>query len=308
MTGMDTSTETERIRAEATRWFVLLHENPADDAPRRQFETWRDADPRHAETYLRLQRLWGAAGHLPSMAKAPANATRRNIVAGGIVVTALAGGAARLALGPHPLADHTTGKGEVRRVALADGSTVQLSSSTALNTTFDAGRRFVELLAGEAFFELKEEARPFQVKAGSVMAMATDAAFAVSRRSGVGQVTVLERGVRLAAGTERLTLDEGRTARVEADGTVRTAPADMNQLAWRGRRLVFVAKPLEDVVSELNRWTSKRVVLLGEAVARRPVTLMIGIDEADDALARIAEVVPMRLMRLTSAVTVVLDA
>ena len=63
-------------------------------------------------------------------------------------------------------ADYHTGKGELRTVHLADGSTVELDASSAIGLDFTNSQRRVHLLAGSAVFDLSlihisEPTRPY---------------------------------------------------------------------------------------------------------------------------------------------------
>src|SRR3546814_13704016 len=65
------------------------------------------------------------------------------------------------------LHDLVTAIGEQRSATLADGSTVILSSGTALDVRFANGVRRATLARGEAFFEIRHDAaHPFTVDAG----------------------------------------------------------------------------------------------------------------------------------------------
>lgn len=302
--------EADRIREEATRWFVVLHETPADPSPRADFEWWLHADPRHADAYGRLQRLWGASGHVPSIVRSPepSLSRRKMLQSGALAAAGVAGllGAGRLVLGPHPLADHVTGTGERRTIALSDGSVVDLSAATALDIRFDAGQRRVELLAGEAFFQVApDRQRPFRVFAGGGSATALGTAFAVALGDERARITVTEHTVLVRGQSDQVRVTEGHAATFGAHGVGAVTSGDPGSLAWRDGRLAFVARPLGEVVAELNRWSRGTVIVTDKELARTPVTLMIGTEDADHAMEQIAAVIPMRLMRIADRVTLV---
>lgn len=61
-----------------------------------------------------------------------------------------------------------TRAGERTTVTLADGSTVSLNGATRLRVVYGDGQRRAELLAGQAFFDVRHDgARPFVVRAGA---------------------------------------------------------------------------------------------------------------------------------------------
>ena len=295
------------IMAEATRWFVTLHEEPSDLGVEPAFEAWRKADPRHAAAYARLQRLWGASGHLPALARpAPSldrRALLRNVAGAGVAVAVVAGGG-RLILGAHPFADHRTRTGERSTVILTDGSRIELSTATALTVDLSAQLRHIRLLEGEAWFQVAPDAsRPFVVEAAGGSTTALGTAFAVALHGGAAEVSVTEHAVRVVRSGEAR-VSEGQSLRYGPHGVGAVRTADPLALAWREGRLAFVNRPLGEVAAALDRWTGERTVVLDEALAARRVTLTLGTEDAGDGLRRLADATPMRITRLTSALTV----
>lgn len=297
------------VMAEATRWFVTLHEDPTDVQARPAFEVWRDADPRHAAAYARLQHLWGASGHLPSLARPAPTVGRRAVLQGAVgagAAVVLVAGAGRLFLGAHPFADHRTGAGERSTVILADGSRIELSTATALATDFSEGRRRIRLLEGEAWFQVAPDpSRPFVVEAAGGSTTALGTAFSVALNGEGAEVSVTEHAVRVIAGGGKARVSEGESLRYGANGPGRVQVADPSVLAWREGRLAFVNRPLGVVAATLDRWTGGRTVILDKAVADLPVTLTLGVDDAAQGLDRLAEVTPMGVTRLMPGLTVV---
>ena len=307
--GDDPLRRLDPIAAEATRWFVTLHEDATDLSLRPQFEAWRDADPRHGAAYARLQRLWGASGHLPSLAPTEQAMDRRSLMRGvlGVAGAALAiYGGARFALGPHPFADHSTGPGERRTVALADGSTVELSTASALSVKFDAKQRLIRLIDGEAFFQVRPDpARPFIVETQAGLVAALGTAFGVALDGKRASVSVAEHAVQVRSGraTTRVSAGQGLVFGRDASGPVHDV--DATSLAWRQGRLVFVSKPLGEVTQALDRWTPGRTLITDAGLAARPVTLMIDTADADQGVVHLAGALPMRVTRLTPLLTII---
>lgn len=294
--------------AEATRWFVTLHEEPSDRDLQPVFEAWRAADPRHATAYARLQRLWGAAGHLPVLARpAPLldrRALLRNVAGAGAAMAVVVGGG-RLLMGAHPFAAHRTKAGERSTVILADGSRIELSTATALTVDLSAQRRLIRLLEGEAWFQVAPDAsRPFVVEAAGGSTTALGTAFAVALHRDAVEVSVTEHAVRVVRGGEAR-VSEGQSLRYDPRGVGAVQAADPLALTWREGRLAFVNRPLSEVAAALDRWTGGRTVVLDAALAARRVTLTLGTENARDGVARLADVTPMRITRLTLGLIVV---
>ena len=111
-------------------------------------------------------------------------------VAASAVMVALAGGvwwqSAR-----YPL--YSTDIGERRSITLADGSTVDLNARSKLRVEFSKNERRVELLDGQALFQVaKDKNRPFIVASGEATVRAVGTQFDVYRKDSGTTVTVLE--------------------------------------------------------------------------------------------------------------------
>jgi transmembrane sensor len=111
-------------------------------------------------------------------------------VAASALLVALAGGvwwqSAR-----YPL--YSTDIGERRSITLADGSTVDLNARSKLRVEFSKNERRVELLDGQALFQVaKDKNRPFIVASGEARVRAVGTQFDVYRKDSGTTVTVLE--------------------------------------------------------------------------------------------------------------------
>ncbi|MCO3704983.1 FecR family protein [Pseudomonas aeruginosa] len=137
------------------------------------------------------------------------------------------------------LADHATGKGEVRILRLVDGSEVELDAQSAIDVAYDSRERRVRLLEGSAIFRAApragRETRPFVVESAGGSTRALGTRFLVSRNDdGSVQVGVLEHRVAVAlahprTGTVgRRELGEGESLRYSAEGGVE-APLGLNR-------------------------------------------------------------------------------
>lgn len=174
-------------------------------------------------------------------------------------------------------AHYASAVGQVREVALADGSRATLSSGTRLAVYLDRGQRRVVLEQGEALFEVaRDPARPFAVEAGGYRAVAVGTRYAVRREAGALRVVVTEGRVRLedlpGAGAPRPVslLPAGSVATAGGDGVlVRNLPVEEAQryLEWRDGFLVFDDTPLEQAAAEFNRFNLRRLELADPAVA-----------------------------------------
>ncbi len=191
-----------------------------------------------------------------------------------------------------PIVAHETAIGEAETVAFADGSTAQLNTASKIAVKFTRTERGVELVAGEAFFEVeKDQKRPFVVRTANAAITVTGTAFDVlssGNRSSVHVVTgVVDVTPRHGPSS---TLLAGDMIEIGADGRAsavkRFDPSIV--LAWRGGKARFRDEPLGEVVKSLNRYFSTPIVLDGEALAQLPVTGEFDIRDRDTAVRALA--------------------
>ncbi|MDT4331658.1 FecR family protein [Methylomonas sp. MED-D] len=193
-------------------------------------------------------------------------------------------------------ADYSTGKGEQRSVTLADGSRVMLNTATALAIHFDASTRRVELLAGEAFFDVaKNPQRPFVVTAAGSEVRAVGTAFAVKRQPEQTEVELVEGIVEIQdAGRkhqERLTA--GQSASIGANSiALKNAGQPDGMALWRAGYLQFDGLPLSDAIAQINQYRPGRVVLLDTALADKRISGLFRLDALDQAIASLKAAIP----------------
>ena len=127
-------------------------------------------------------------------------ASLRKVVLGPIGVIAIVCVAAYVVFGLPGIAVNSaarnlfaTGVGETRPVALADGSRILLDTRSRLRVDFTAGARDVELLEGQAHFEVaKDTHRPFRVRTRSAEVVAVGTMFDVATLPARTTVTLIE--------------------------------------------------------------------------------------------------------------------
>jgi transmembrane sensor len=296
----------------ALAWFVRLRDEQVTAGDRHAFEAWLHADPRHERAWRELEGIWGALDavapdHAPARERPVAMRFRfrlpplRRLAAAAMVLLGLAAGWQLVP--PGLLADHRSGIGERRTVALADGSQVELAPGSALDVAFSGGRRGVRLLAGEAFFTVAKEAgRPFVVEAGAGRVEVLGTAFDVKIRDEGGvAVVVTENIVAVSAnGREAVRVGEGEGVSYDGEGVSQPSRADLDLVgAWRQDQLVFHDAPLDAVVAELERYRRGHIQLVGAGLGSRRVTAVFDARNTDAALDTIAHSLGLRVLRAT---------
>jgi transmembrane sensor len=91
-------------------------------------------------------------------------------------------------------------------------------------------------------------------------------------------------------------LEQGQQTTFGRRGTARIVTVDANAISgWQRGVLIFNDRPLSEIVHELNRYRSGRLVLTNEALAKRSVSAVFDIARLD--------VVPAQ-MRVVAGATV----
>lgn len=199
-------------------------------------------------------------------------------------------------------ADYITDKGEVRTVHLADGSTVELDSASAIRLEYDGVQRRISLIQGSAIFDVApmvgEETRPFVVQSAGGQTRALGTRFVVEREADrQAWVGVLQHSVAVTlqaspqkGSTDRV-LKEGQAARYSAqEGIVPLDQFDVERAtSWRRGVLIFDRQPLAKVIEQLNQYRPGRVLLADSDLGEREVSGVFRLDMLDTALATLTQ-------------------
>ncbi|AKU51774.1 FecR domain-containing protein [Xanthomonas arboricola] len=181
---------------------------------------------------------------------------------------------------------HLTRIGEVLRLPLADGSAVTLNSGSEVVVEFSAARRQVQLLRGEALFDVaKDRQRPFVVMAAGAEVRAVGTSFSVRRRQDDAVKVVVREG------TVDVEADQRTPQRVTANMLAMVSPTRAVQvqplparrvqqlLVWREGMIAFDGDTLAQAAAEFARYNDMRILIDDPAVARRTV---VGLYSAND--------------------------
>lgn len=172
-----------------------------------------------------------------------------------------------------------TAKGDVRRVALPEGSAITLNTATLVEPAFDREARRVTLVQGEALFDVaRDPARPFTVVAAGTAVRAVGTSFTVrlhdDGKVGVivyeGIVEVSRDGLpplRLLAGSATVASPGQRLVPEPVPVAVRD-----RAIAWRNGRLDLAGLTLSGAAAEFARYADYRIVIADPEIAALEVT------------------------------------
>lgn len=289
----------------AALWVARLASDDATDADREACAIWRAADPAHAEAYAEMDAWRRTMGQVPDPRQ------RRPKTSPGLAVLAALGliGLLSWHLGviDRLRADDWTGVGEIRRTALADGSRVDLNTDTAIALRFTPEERGIELLRGEAVFDVvPDPQRPFVVRGNGVRARAVGTRFFVRADGATDSVGVAEGRVDVATDAGHVLLQAGELASQNATGSPVARAGDVARaMAWREGRLVFSGQRLSQVLAELGRYRHGRILLADAAVGERRFSGTLDPRDTDAALALLAATMGIRITPLTPLLVLV---
>lgn len=259
------------IENAAALWVVKTTSRELTKQESQEFERWIAASEQHQETYYRARQLWVLthSGNTVVTVKRKQSVWRYGKQS--LVATVL------LAIffsffwlyNHQSTADYYTKTGEIRQITLPDGSVVDLDSGTQISLAFDTDYRQVNLIEGRAYFTVAptnpRELRPFRVIAnnGAIQALGTE--FSIENRDSDVEVNVYQHSVQvsLLSGQSEV-VNQGYSTHYQQKIWPVTAVKNNHSSAWREGQIIFHQRALKDVISEINRYRNKPIILLSK--------------------------------------------
>lgn len=283
----------DSIDASAAEWVAREDRAPLTPAQEQALAAWLDGDPRRAGALLRARAValrsqsaaaLGQQYDPAAFGGAPARPSRRQMLSwgasGSLAMAAVVAGVGLAA----PQA-HATGRGEVRLVPLADGSTVMLNTQTRVRVRYDGQARRLRLQVGEAYFTVLDDRRPLVVEVGDRRIVARSGAFRVRKlKGGPLDVLVHQGRVEVRAGATAVGLAANSELVLRQDqglGAPHAVSASLvtRELAWRDGKIAFEGETLAEAVEAFARYSDTRIVINDPVLAAEPV---VGLYSAND--------------------------
>jgi transmembrane sensor len=293
-------------------WQARLSSDLCPEADRIEFQQWLQQSPAHQKAWQDINQFWSSLDtiNLDDLVEQKTHNRQFIKFKSRPVKTALALAASLLlALGlflpkiNYYLADYNVAAGQQKQITLSDGSSILLNTNSAFSVSFNQQQRLITLHQGEAFFQVAtDKTRPFivQTSAGQVRALGT--AFDVKQQDQQTQIIVFEHAVSITT-TQGLRLEKLQTAeqlKFSADSVQTASKVNLQRAApWHQQRMVFQDKALVDVVAELNRYRSGKIICLNDSIKNLPITGVFGIADTELALQAIEQSLPVRITRIT---------
>ncbi len=248
------------------------------DSNEAELETWLNQAPAHRVAFIRLNASWRRTERLAALRPGQqennpspdARNWRRYLKGAAIFGLAIlsSGLVAAYLLMPH-YDTYATTVGGRETLTLHDGSRIELNTNTVVRVSQNPDRRFVQLDKGEAFFEIRHDAKhPFVVVAAGRRLIDLGTKFSVRTDADGLRVALVEGRVRFepqnGSDQDQLTLLPGDVLLASA-GVVsvkkQTIPDLTNALAWRRGMLLFHETTLLDAAREFNRYNETKIII-----------------------------------------------
>lgn len=329
----------ERILDEATDWLLQMTEKRGDRATRAGLEQWLAADPQHAVVWKDLNHSYDLIGDTrPELAgrwrgqdvprhsrrwfrhrdasRRDAGRPRPQRRIGRKVVAAAA--AVLLAVWTAPgawvalRADHRTSTAQLQLVRLEDGSSAQLGPASAIRIRYEASERRIEILAGEALFEVRhDEARPFRVAAGDVTTTVLGTGFDVRRLPTATEVGVRHGRVRVDSAAltgGSVVLGPGDQVAVMGTGQARTDHGSPLLIAgWARGEVNARDRTVAEVIDDIRPWYGGKIILVGNAIATKRVNGVFNPRDPAQAIRSIVAPLGGEIMQITPWIILIRD-
>ena len=278
------------VQARAADFLVARRDRKAwSDKDEEVLQAWLSGSMAHRIAFWRLESVWDRADRLNALrplaqpGKPATPATQRKttlfIAAAAAVIGVIAiGTSTSLWLSQPGATTYATPVGGRQTIPLEDGSSIELNTNTVLRTKFAKDRRVVELVRGEALFDVKHDAsRPFVVLAANHRVVDLGTKFLVREDGASLKVALIEGSARLEAKdtTKSAVLLPGDEALATARGlsvTRKSSDEMERELGWQRGVLVFQRTTLVEVANEYNRYNHRKIVIGDAKAGARVIT------------------------------------
>lgn len=300
--------DADSIEAKAADWLAREHFWDWTDENKAALESWLAESSAHRVAYLRLKSGYARTGRLAALQSSKAAGAKiawpllLRVAASFVVIGVLGvAGAFYLTRTSRPQeSTYATPVGGHEIIRLADGSEIELNTSTTVRLRMEAGKRIARLEQGEAFFKIThDDDHPFMVEAAGHRVMDLGTEFSVRDYAGGELEVALLRG---KARIESANAKEDQRSAVLVPGDVAVATADTmsirkvkandldNALGWRRGILVFHNITLEDAAAALNRYNPNKLVIADAQAGKLTINGTFGTHDVE-FFARMTETV-----------------
>jgi transmembrane sensor len=327
MSNSDHSDQADPVLDEALDWIIRLKVGQPTSVDVAAFQLWRAQSPSHEEALKDAARIWrhacvaadelvkeqaGEAGHL-ALFSLRRPRTRRLVLGTGIAAAAAA--AFTVVDPPFGLwpslrelsADYRTTKGERRKFDVAADVSMELNTQTSVTLRTMPQDTEIELISGEARVSAKRPlSRPLVTLAAGGRISAGRAEFNARCLDGVVSVTCMEGFVDIEQDGQTLRLDKANQLTYSSEGMTSPKAAEIEEIAaWQSGSLIFNHWLLGDVVAEVNRYRSGKIIITNPEMKLRIVNGTFQIDKLGNFIAQVRQLFGARVTSLPGGIVLI---
>ena len=291
---------------QAAEWLVLVTSGSAAASDVADCEAWQAADPRNRAAYEELSAFYRsdllgtAVRNTQTGVGSPTRRPTRRRSPLPPLSWAAAGLAACLCIAfvanewSRWTSDFSSQVGEIKQIALDEGSAMILDSDSAADRQFTADLRRIDLRKGRVHLDVvSDPSRPFIVEAGGLEVNVTGTAFDVQLLDDGLRVAVEHGAVTVGqtdAEAQPAVLSAGQTAVFGGDGTI-LFRNDTARFDWRHGRFKFRRETVAAVMKRLERYIPGRIVVMDAEIAGQRINGSYPLDDPAETARRIADIV-----------------
>lgn len=290
--------EPENTNRQAGEWLARLHADDRSPDDEVAFREWLDGDPSHRTVFERASAVWDAVGGLrdqsPVAQPDTPRLSRRVVLAGGGALAVA--GASTFGWREAYAGVYRTGVGEQRRLTLDDGSRVMLDTDTRIRFRAGSDARTLSLSAGRVDLDIASDPRPFLIELGARRIAAQTGRLDMRRDGDAMALTAIRGSARIDAAGAPVSLSTGHRIAMGAGRPDRIDRPEIDDLiAWQSGRLAFRDETLTDAVAELNRYTTRPLVIADPRAAQMRVSGVYRVGDPEAFARSLALLLPVRV-------------
>ncbi|WP_369309881.1 FecR domain-containing protein [Providencia rettgeri] len=305
------SEDRERIDEEAALWFTRMHSQRISEQEAEQFKQWLTASSEHAKAYEAIAEVWRDFDALPRPASALKEDSEKrpffrlwrplgNTLAAFFIAAILFLPYSHL---PSMLLNNMTlvATDFPKEVTLPDGSQLFLNRNTRIHVAYETPVRNVYLESGNAYFKVKSNPyRPFIIQADKRRIQVVGTEFEVNKVAQQVSVNVSQ-GIVSFQSLE----NDHPVFLLAGDSAVSQSPNSqitrqhidaLDVARWRFGELVFVDKPLSEVLNELKSYSSLNVELSPISLANSKISGRLNLRQPDAFFQALPSLLPVQVV------------
>ncbi|HEC8323924.1 TPA: FecR domain-containing protein [Providencia rettgeri] len=308
--SLQTADDESRIDEEAALWFTRMHSQRISALETEQFKQWIAASPEHARAYDAIAGLWRDFDHMPRPASTTLPKEKRpffrlwrplgNTLAAFFIAAILFLPYSHL---PAMLLNNMTlvATNTPKEVTLPDGSQLFLNRNTHIHVAYETPVRNLYLEQGNVYFKVKSNPyRPFVVQADNRRIQVVGTEFEINKVAQQVAVNVSQGIVSFEdiASKQPVFLLAGDSAVSQSPNSPITRqhinPLDVAR--WRFGELIFVDKPLSEVLDELKNYSSINIELSPTQLAKSKISGRINTHQPEQFFQALPSLLPVQVV------------